>query len=99
MDVEDHALNSWAIKKQILKINAPFRSSISKTNNMLIDNAEDLDIVMPIYSLLEYSDIYHLHEEVHGIIIEMKYLMMEMNNYSGNYRMNNDKTTTSKSFL
>ena len=27
------------------KINAPFRSCISKGNNTLIDNAEDLDIV------------------------------------------------------
>ena len=28
---------------------------ISKVNNTLIDNAEDLDIVMPMYILLEYS--------------------------------------------
>ena len=33
--------------------NAPFRSCISKINNTLIDNAEDLDIVMPMYKLLE----------------------------------------------
>ena len=28
------------------------------TNNMLIDNAEDLDVVMPMYNLLEYSKKY-----------------------------------------
>ena len=33
--------------------NAPFRSCISKINNTLIDNAEDLNIVMPMYKLLE----------------------------------------------
>ena len=33
--------------------NSPFRSCISKINNTLIDNAEDLDIVMPMYKLLE----------------------------------------------
>ena len=37
------------------KNNAPFTNCISKINNVLIDNAEDLDIVMPMYSLLEYS--------------------------------------------
>ena len=38
--------------------NAPFTNSISKINNVLIDNAEDLDIVMPMYNLLEYSKNY-----------------------------------------
>ena len=43
-------------KKLTFKNNAPFfRSCISKINNTFIDNAEDLDIVMPIYNLLECS--------------------------------------------
>ena len=37
------------------KNNAPFISCISKINDTLIDNAEDLDIVMPMYKLTEYS--------------------------------------------
>ena len=37
------------------KNNAPFFNWISKINNVLIDNAEDLDIVIPMYNLLEYS--------------------------------------------
>ena len=41
-----------------LKNNAPFTNCISKINNVLIDNAEDLDIVMPMYNLLEYSKNY-----------------------------------------
>ena len=45
-------------KKLALKNNASFTSCISKINNTLIDNAEDLDIVMPIYNLLEYSKNY-----------------------------------------
>ena len=40
------------------KNNAPFTNCISKINNVLIDNAEDLDIVMPMYNLLEYSRNY-----------------------------------------
>ena len=45
-------------KKLYFKNNAPFISCISKINNTLIDNAEDLDIVMPIYNLIEYSKNY-----------------------------------------
>ena len=39
-------------KKLIFKNNAPFRSC----NSTFIDNAKDLDIVIPMYNLLEYSD-------------------------------------------
>ena len=38
--------------------NAPFTSCISKINGALIENAEDLDIVMPMYNLIEYSINY-----------------------------------------
>ena len=52
------------------KKNALFRSCLSKINNTFIDNAEDLDIAMAM--LLEYSDNYMWHQDVCGIIIEMK---------------------------
>ena len=39
----------------ILENNAPFVSCKTKMNNELIEDAEDLDIVMPMYNLLEYS--------------------------------------------
>ena len=42
----------------ILNINATFTNCISKINNVLIDNAEDLDVVMPIYNLILYSKNY-----------------------------------------
>ena len=45
-------------KKISFKINAPFSSCILKINNTNIDNAEDLDIVMLVYSLIEYSSNY-----------------------------------------
>ena len=44
-------------KKLAFKNNAPFISYISKINNTLINNAEDLDIVMPKYNLNEYNKI------------------------------------------
>ena len=40
------------------KDNALFMKFISKTNNIKIDNAEDLDVVMSMYNLLEYSKNY-----------------------------------------
>ena len=43
-------------KKLIFKNNAQFRSSMTKINKTFIGNAEDLDIVMLMYNLLEYSD-------------------------------------------
>ena len=41
--------------KMIKLNNVPFRSCFSKINSTLIDNAEDPDIVMPMYNLLDYS--------------------------------------------
>ena len=40
------------------KNNAPFTNYISRINNVLINNAEDLDVVMPMYNLLEHSKNY-----------------------------------------
>ena len=45
-------------KKVIFKNCAPFNNCISKINNTQIDNAKDIDIVMPMYNLIEYSDNY-----------------------------------------
>ena len=35
-----------------------FTNSISKTTNTQVDNAEDIDIIVPMYNLIEYSDNY-----------------------------------------
>ena len=45
-------------KKVIFKSCAPFTNSISEINDTDIDNAKDIDIVMPMYNLIEYSDNY-----------------------------------------
>ena len=37
---------------------APFPKCISRINNTHIDNAQDIDIAMPMYNLIEYSDNY-----------------------------------------
>ena len=45
-------------KKVIFKNCAPFTNCASDINNTQVDNAKDIDIVMPRYNLIEYSDNY-----------------------------------------
>ena len=58
-------------KAVAFKSNAPFINCISKVNSIKIDNAGDLDVVMPMYNLLEYSK-----QVLCGIIIEMNQLIL-----------------------
>ena len=50
--------NAFGEKKLLFKNNAPFINCISKIISVKTDNAEDLDVVMPMYNLLEYSKNY-----------------------------------------
>ena len=52
--------NDKAEKYVVFKNNAPFGSCISKINSTLIDNAEDLDIVISMDNLLEFSQNYFI---------------------------------------
>ena len=45
-------------EKLISRNCAPFTNCISEINNTQVDDAQDTDIVMPIYILIEYSDVY-----------------------------------------
>ena len=45
-------------KTVIFKNCAPFTNRVSEINNPQVDNAKDIDIVMPMYNLVEYSDNY-----------------------------------------
>ena len=68
-----------------------------KINNSFIDNADDLDIVKPVYNILKYSD----NSITSGIL--WNYYRDEMNGYANennddDYGVNNEKKTTSKSF-
>ena len=56
-DAEDTDANNTN-KKVAFKNCAPFTNCISKINNTQVDNAKDIDTVMPVYSLIEYSDNY-----------------------------------------
>ena len=61
-------------RKNIRIINcAPFTNCISVISNTQIDNAKDIDIVMHMYNLTEYSDNYSKTFEVYGITAELSH--------------------------
>ena len=62
------------IKKAIFKNCAPFTNCISQINNTQVDDAHHVDVVMPTYNLLEYSDIYLKASGSYGNTIEMNQL-------------------------
>ena len=45
-------------KSVIFKNCAPFTKCISRVNNTVIDNAQDIQIVIPMYNLIAYRDNY-----------------------------------------
>ena len=88
-------------KKLIFKNDVPFISCITKINNTFADDAEDLDIVMPVYNLLQYSDNYSMTSESFW-----NYYKYEINDDENNdedddnsQKINNSKTARSKSFM
>ena len=46
------------IEKVIFKNCAPFTDCITEINNKQVDDAQETDIIMPMYNLIEYSDAY-----------------------------------------
>ena len=48
----------------MLKNCAPFISCISRTNNTQIDDAQYIDVAMPVCNLIEYSDNYSKTSEI-----------------------------------
>ena len=63
-------------KKVTFKNNASFINCISKINGMNIDNAEDLNVIMPMYNLLEYRKNYKKLQVVYRIITEMNQVIL-----------------------
>ena len=45
-------------KKVIFKKCTPFTICIREINNTQVDDVQDIDILMPMYNLIEYSDVH-----------------------------------------
>ena len=63
-----------ANKKVIFKNCTPFTNCISRINITQIDDAHDIDVVMAMYSLIEYGDNNLKYLEFYGNIVEMNQL-------------------------
>ena len=66
--------NNPTNKKVVLKNRAPFTNCINKINNTQVDDAHDINIVMPMNNLIEYSDYYSKHLKLYGNIVKMNQL-------------------------
>ena len=53
-------------KGVLFKNCSPFTTCLSRISNTDTDNAQDIDIVMSMYNLIEYSIIIQKHHEVYG---------------------------------
>ena len=59
-------------KNVILDNCAPFINCTSEINNAQVDDAKDIDIIMPMYNLIEYSDNNaKKHLEVYGNTVKI----------------------------
>ena len=98
--------DSWA--QLAFKNCWPFIMYITKVNRTTIDDAEDLDLVMPMYTLLEYNSNYSTRQAIYGFIPKIKQIilmlilitLMLLNllsirlNYCGTQLLNSDQITT-----
>ena len=85
--------NSRKNRSLAFKNNAPFIGCISKINNVLIENAGDFDIVMPMYNLIEYSKNYRKTTES-----LCNYYRDELSNDRNNNNNPNKNVINSESF-
>ena len=71
------AIGGNANTKVVFKNCAPFTKCVTHINDQHVDNADDLDIVMPIYNLNEYSNNY---SDTSGSLWQFKRYEQNMNN-------------------
>ena len=83
-------------KKLTFKNNGLFKSCISKINNTFVDNAEDLDIAMLMYHLLEYNKNYFMTSGSFWNYYRDK--VNDAADKTGANHWRNNNKTTSKSF-
>ena len=62
--IEGGNLINRRYEKLTFKNISPFRSCISKINNTFVDSEKDLDIAMPMFNLLEYSENYSVRSRI-----------------------------------
>ena len=82
-------------KKVIFKNCAPFTKCISEVNNTNVDDAKDIDIILPIYNLIEYNDNY---SKTSGSLWQYRKDIRALNNNNAIIDFTNDNLTDSFNF-
>ena len=70
--------NAFGERKLVFKNKAPYTNCVLKIDGVKIDNAEDLNVVMPIKIYLNTVKITKKQQEVYGTITEMNQLVIQM---------------------
>ena len=63
-------------KQAIFKNFLPFAYCITETNNTQLDNAKDLDVVIWMYNLIQYSHIYWKYLDIYISFAEICQIML-----------------------
>ena len=82
-------------KKVVFKHCAPFTDCISEINNTQVNNTKEVDIVMPRYNLIEYSNNYL---KTSANLWQYCRDKPSQNNYDGNVAGFNEANVTTHSF-
>ena len=61
---EDIKLVDVAVNTCIVFKNAPFTSCVTHINDEHVESAKNLDIIMPMYNLLEYSESLYFWKSI-----------------------------------
>ena len=64
------------IRQVAFKTCALFTKCITKIDKTTVDGAEGLDLVRPMYNLIEYSSNYSEATESYGFVLKMKHLVL-----------------------
>ena len=80
------------------KNSAPFIDCISKISNVLIHNAGDIAVVMPMYNLLEYSKSYRKTTEILWNYYSDEPNDFPANNYNANLITNSESFKKQKQY-
>ena len=77
-------------KYVLIKNWTPFTDCISKMSNAKVDNAKEIDVVMAMYSLIEYIDNY---SETSGSLWQYYWDEPNLNNADANINFPNDNNS------
>ena len=72
----DKTITGHAVTQVAFKDCAPDTNCITKIDRTTVDDAEDLDFVMSVYNLLEYSSNYSEKNVLYGFILKTKELIL-----------------------